>query len=218
MLAGGADLNFTDKFAALVRVHRQLVAEIGFAVPLRPACVQIPLTPLRWRPVGRHRVIFNDGSVDHPAATGDVAMPGQLPVDCFEKRFRWRRFDQAHFEISNRDAVGNQAGISRPAKRWKLNRSSNWNSLCSSGRLNSCRISRIRTITSVGNGGLPPRSRSGRGAALSTEAAIAAKSTCRSSTWPQTAWASSWQSRRELTHQHHAISAKPFRGSNRVRK
>jgi len=64
----------------------------------------------------------------------------------------------------------------------KLIRSSSWNSICSSDRLNSCWSSRMRTITSVGNGGLPPRDRSGRGAARSTSAASAAKSTCLSST------------------------------------
>jgi hypothetical protein len=66
----------------------------------------------------------------------------------------------------------------KPTKRWKLKRSSSWNSICSSLKLNSCWINSTRTISSVGNGGRPPRSRLGRGAARSTSAARAAKSTC----------------------------------------
>ena len=72
--------------------------------------------------------------------------------------------------------------VRKPAKRWKLNRSSNWNSICSSQRLNSYWISSTRTISSVGNGGRPPRSRPRRWATRSTSAASAAKSTCYSIT------------------------------------
>ena len=52
VFARRADLELANQLVALVRVRRQLVAEIGLAVFLRPARLEVLLAPLRRRPVG----------------------------------------------------------------------------------------------------------------------------------------------------------------------
>jgi hypothetical protein len=148
---------------------------------LRPARVQVRLAPLRWRPVSGHGGVINhrrflflgerllrgvdDRGIDHLTATGDVAMPCQcrLTVSKTLSLASALISRSLKFQIVVRSGIWLESR--RPAKRWKLRRSSNCYSVCSSDRLNSCWISRIRTITSAGNCGLAPRSCPGRGAA-----------------------------------------------------
>jgi len=60
VLARCADLELADQLVALVRIGRELVTEIGLAVLLRPARLDVLLAPLRRRPVGGHGVVLDD--------------------------------------------------------------------------------------------------------------------------------------------------------------
>lgn len=90
----------------LVGIGRELVAEIGLAVLLGPACIDVFLSPLRGLPVGRHRVLayeglfflvdrlpgrLHDARVNHLAAARHITMDRQLAIDCIKKCFRWRQ-------------------------------------------------------------------------------------------------------------------------------
>lgn len=132
VLAAGADLDLADQLAALVGAERELVAKIGFAVLLGPARIDILLAPLRRRPVGRHGVVFDhggffllakrlprrqdDGSVDHLATTGNIAVLGQLAIDSLEYAFAGARLDQAFLESPDCGAVGDLAGVAQAGK------------------------------------------------------------------------------------------------------
>jgi transposase len=59
VFAGGADL--ANDLVALVGVGRELVAEVGLAVLLGPARLDILLAPFGRRPISRHRVLGHDG-------------------------------------------------------------------------------------------------------------------------------------------------------------
>lgn len=47
MFAGGADLDLANELVKLVGAGLELVAEMGFAVLLGPACLAILLAPFR---------------------------------------------------------------------------------------------------------------------------------------------------------------------------
>lgn len=147
---------------------------------LGPACLDILLAPFRRRPVGRHglrgdEVFFlfldrllrrlQDARIDHLATPRHVAMPGQLAVDRVKHGLAGAGLDQAFLEVPDRGTVRNLAAVAQTDKTLEAQAVSSWNSIYSSLRLNSCWISSTRTISSVGNGGRPPRSRLGRGAA-----------------------------------------------------
>lgn len=52
MLAGSADLDLANELVPLVGAGRELVPEVGLAVLLASARLDILLPPLRCRPVG----------------------------------------------------------------------------------------------------------------------------------------------------------------------
>lgn len=124
VFAGRAHFDLAYQLVALVGVGRDLVAEIGFAVLLRPARVRIFLAPLGWLPVGRHRAFadqgffflaqrlpgrLHDARVDHLAAARNIAMLGQLTIDRFENALAGARLDEAFLERPDRRSIWNLA-------------------------------------------------------------------------------------------------------------
>lgn len=69
---------------------------------------------------------LHDARVNHLTAVRHIAMDRQLAIDRVKNAFAGASLDQAFFEGPDRSAVE------------KLMRSSSWNSICSSLKLNSC--------------------------------------------------------------------------------
>lgn len=110
----------------LVGASRELVAELGFAVLLGPACFDNLLATLRRRPIARRGLRVDglfflfldrlfwclyDARIYHLATARHVAMPRQLAVDRVKHGFAGAGLNQAFLEVPDGGAIGNLAAV-----------------------------------------------------------------------------------------------------------
>ena len=93
---------------------------------------------------------MHDARVDHLAAACDIAKPGPLTVDRLKHVLAGTNPDQAFLERPDPRAGSNLAAGAQADKTLEAESIKPCNFTCSTLRLNSCRISRTRTINSVG--------------------------------------------------------------------
>ncbi len=128
--AGGVGLEFADQFVFVVDVHRQLVAEVGFAVLLGPAGILVLLAPLGRFPLGRRRALVEQcllapavvllrrryqRRVNDLATARDIALLEQLGRHAVEQRMSAGLADPV-LEGPDRGAVGDINGVAQTAE------------------------------------------------------------------------------------------------------